>query len=384
MSRVKVLGLALVLALVALVVGVPSTTAQDEPLRITLVINGNLGDQSFFDSAQRGMDRLLDEGYNVEINTIELGTDEANWEPGLGDAMGDTDNYDMLITGTWQMAEFLAKRSHLYPDKFFVMYDQAVPYDDPEFCVEGCKNVYSVIYKQNEGSFLAGIYAGAMTTYTDLEGINPDPVIGALGGQDIGVINDFIVGYEQGACLVNPDIRVLVQYAGGWFDAPKGKEIALAMYEQQADIVFQIAGQTGNGVFEAAEEQGKYAIGVDSDQATIIQGTYPDQAARILTSMMKNVDNSLYRAVDLHLKGELPYGTVEAIGIAEGGVGLARNDIYYDNTPEAILDLVDAAEEAVLSGEITVNTAYGEGAVPVGVPCSEMPETEFDPSMYLE
>lgn len=383
MSRTNVFGLIMVLALVALVVGVPSTTAQDDPLRITLVINGTLGDQSFFDSAQRGMDRLIDEGYNVEINTIELGTDEAGWEPGLGDAMGDVDNYDMLITGTWQMAEFLAARSHLYPDKFFVMYDQGVPYEDEEFCVEGCTNVYSVIYKQNEGSFLAGVYAGAMTT-ADIEGMNPEAVIGAVGGQDIGVINDFIVGYEQGACLVNPNVRTLVQYAGGWFDAPKGKEIALAMYEQQADIVFQIAGQTGNGVFEAAEEQGRYAIGVDSDQAMIIQDTYPDQAARILTSMLKNVDNSLYRAVDLHLKGELPYGTVEAIGIAEGGVGLARNDIYYDSTPEAILDLVDAAEEAVLNGEITVITAYGEGAVPVGVPCAEMPETEFDPSAYLQ
>jgi len=383
MSRTNVFGLIMVLALVALVVGVPSTAAQDDPLRIPLVINGTLGDQSFFDSAQRGMDRLIDEGYNVEINTIELGTDEAGWEPGLGDAMGDVDNYDMLITGTWQMGEFLAKRSHLYPDKFFVMYDQAVPYEDSEFCVEGCANVYSVIYKQNEGSFLAGVYAGAMTT-ADMEGMNPEAVIGAVGGQDIGVINDFIVGYEQGACLVNPNVRTLVQYAGGWFDAPKGKEIALAMYEQQADIVFQIAGQTGNGVFEAAEEQGRYAIGVDSDQAVIIQDTYPDQAARILTSMLKNVDNSLYRAVDLHLKGELPYGTVEAIGIAEGGVGLARNDIYYDSTPEAILDLVDAAEEAVLNGEITVITAYGEGAVPVGVPCAEMPETEFDPSAYLQ
>jgi len=383
MSRTNVFGLIMVLAIVALVVGVPSTAAQDDPLRITLVINGTLGDQSFFDSAQRGMDRLIDEGYNVEINTIELGTDEAGWEPGLGDAMGDVDNYDMLITGTWQMGEFLAARSHLYPDKFFVMYDQGVPYEDEEFCVEGCTNVYSVIYKQNEGSFLAGVYAGAMTT-ADIEGMNPEAVIGAVGGQDIGVINDFIVGYEQGACLVNPNVRTLVQYAGGWFDAPKGKEIALAMYEQQADIVFQIAGQTGNGVFEAAEEQGRYAIGVDSDQAVIIQDTYPDQAARILTSMLKNVDNSLYRAVDLHLKGELPYGTVEAIGIAEGGVGLARNDIYYDSTPEAILDLVDAAEEAVLNGEITVITAYGEGAVPVGVPCAEMPETEFDPSAYLQ
>ncbi len=83
------------------------------------------------------------------------------------------------------------------------------------------------------------------------------------------------------------------------------------MYEQKADIVFQIAGGTGVGVFEAAQEQGHYAIGVDSDQATIIADTDPDQAQHILTSMMKNVDFSLYRAVDMYLNGELPLGEIE-------------------------------------------------------------------------
>lgn len=158
MSRSKLLSLALLLALtVTALVGLPAATAQDEPLRISLVVNGVLGDKSFFDSAQRGMDRLIDEGYNVEVNTLELGIDPANWESGLADAMADTDAYDLLIVGTFQMGEYLAKRVHLYPDKFFVMYDDSVRYDDPEFCVEGCTNVYSVTYAQNEGSFLAGV-----------------------------------------------------------------------------------------------------------------------------------------------------------------------------------------------------------------------------------
>jgi len=378
------MSVALLIALtVTTLIGIPAATAQDEPLKIVNVVNGTLGDKSFFDSAQRGMDRLIDEGYNVEVNTIELGVDPANWESGLADTMANTYAYYLLLVGTYQMGEFLAQRVHLYPDKYFVMYDDAVQYDNPELCIEGCTNVYSVTYAQNEGSFLAGVYAGAMTT-ADIEGMNPEAVIGAVGGQDIGVINDFIVGYEQGACLVNPNVRTLVQYAGGWFDAPKGKEIALAMYEQQADIVFQIAGQTGNGVFEAAEEQGRYAIGVDSDQAVIIQDTYPDQAARILTSMLKNVDNSLYRAVDLHLQGELPYGEAEVLGIAEGGVGLAENDIYEDNTPEWILDLVDAVADAVDDGEITIISVLDEeNPASVGMSCDEMPETDFDVSEYL-
>ena len=365
-----------------MVVSLGAVGAQED-LRITLVVNGVLGDKSFFDSAQRGIDRIADE-YGVETNTVELGIDPQNWETGLADVMADSDRYDILITGTYQMIDFLAADAHQYPDKTFIFFDAAMPYDNPDVCVEGCSNVYSITYKQNEGSFLAGVYAEAMTL-SDTEGFNADPFIGAVGGQDIPVINDFIVGYEQGACLVNPDSQVLTQYAGGWNDPAKGKEIALAMFEQNADIIFQIAGGTGVGVFEAAEEQSHYAIGVDSDQASIILDTNPDQAERILTSMQKNVDNSLFRAFELYLAGDLPLGTEEGLGLAEGGVGLSINDIYMNATPENIQALVAAVEEAVVNGDITVISVFGaeDEVATVGMPCSEMPASDFDASEYM-
>ncbi len=389
MTRSKIL--LVLVAVAAMMLLAVSVTAQDAPLRITLVINGVLGDKSFFDSAQRGMDRALDD-FDIEVNTIELGIDPANWESGLDDAMSDTESYDLLIAGTFQMVDFLGARAHLYPDKVFITYDAPVNYgaqtdEDPAndgLCVEGCTNVYSVLYAQNEGSFLAGVYAAAMSSMEG-EGYTDGIVLGAIGGQDIPVINDFIVGYEQGACLVSPDSQVIVQYAGGWNDPATGKEIALAMYEQGADIVFQIAGGTGVGVFEAAEEQGRYAIGVDSDQATIIMDTDPEQAERILTSMMKNVDNSLYRAVELYLAGELPLGTAEVLGIAEGGVGLAINDIYTEATPEEVQNLIAAVTEAVTAGDITVGTVFAaEGAAVVGQGCDAMPETDFDVAAAME
>src|SRR5690606_5955759 len=218
MSRWKFLSAEILIALtITTLIVIPSVAAQETPLRIFNVVNGTLGDKSFFDSAQRGLDRLIEDGYNVEVNTIELGVDPANWESGLADAMADTDSYDVLIVGTFQMGEFLAQRVHLYPDKFFIMYDDAVQSDNPEMCFEGSTNVYSVTYAQTEGSFLAGVYAGAIAI-SDLEGINPEPIIGAIGAQDIPVSNDFIVGSEQGACLVTPETTLLVQYAGGWFD----------------------------------------------------------------------------------------------------------------------------------------------------------------------
>ncbi|MCA9903666.1 MAG: BMP family ABC transporter substrate-binding protein [Anaerolineae bacterium] len=381
MSR-KTLFLVLMTLALLMVVSLSAVSAQDD-VRITLVLNGVLGDKSFFDSAQRGADRIADE-YGIDVNTVELGIDPANWEPGLNDVMADSDSYDILIAGTFQMIDFLASRAHQYPDKTFIFFDASMPYDDPAICVDACANVYSITYNQNEGSFLAGVYAAAMST-SGGDGFNADAFIGAVGGQDIPVINDFIVGYEQGACLVNPDTQTLVQYAGSWNDPAKGKEIALAMYEQNADIIFQVAGGTGVGVFEAAEEQGHYAIGVDSDQASIILDTNPDQAERILTSMQKNVDNSLVRAFELYLAGELPVGQAEGLGLAEGGVGLSINDIYMNATPENIQELVAAASEAVVNGDIAVNTVFGaeDEVATVGMPCSEMPASDFDASMYL-
>lgn len=321
-----------------------------EPLKVVLLINGVLGDKSFFDSAQRGIDRAKEE-LGVEAKTIEAGLDETQWEPSLVDA-ADNEEYDVLIVGTFQMLSYLEKVAASHPDKKFIIYDAAVNYESG--C---CDNVYSVTYKQNEGSYLAGVYAAAMTT-SDMEGMNAEPVIGSVGGQEIDVIVDFMVGYEQGAKDTNPDITVIRQFADSWNDPAKGKELTKAQYSQGADIVFQIAGGTGQGVFEAAAEDGRYAIGVDSDQALIVEEADPDQAARILTSMMKNVDNSLFRAIDMHIKGELPYGQAEALGIAEGGVGLARNKFYDQLTPDDVKTMVDEAEQKIINSEITVNTAF--------------------------
>jgi basic membrane protein A len=343
----KSLSIIALLAITALVLascGAAEETAGGDGLKVINLINGVLGDKSFFDSAERGV-KKASEDFGITYKTIELGIDPATWEPGLEDA-AENEDYDVFILGTWQMTEFLEKLAHKYPDKTFFIYDAPVT---PENCEDACKNVYSIGYLQNEGSYLAGVYAGLMTE-TD--------IVGAVGGQDIPVINDFIVGYKQGVADVNADAQVVVNYAGGWNDPAKGKELALAMYQQGADYVFQIAGGTGVGVFQAAQEVGKYAIGVDSDQALIIEETDPDQAAMIPTSMMKNVDNSLYRALEMYLDGTLPIGEAELLGVAEGGVGLAKNKFYDEMTPQSVKDAIEQAEKDLLDGTIVVDTAF--------------------------
>lgn len=348
------------LLVVASVFTALSPARAQDALRVTLLVNGTLGDKSFFDSANRGL-KQAEADFGIVLKVIETGEDQTKWEPALVDAMSDVDNYDLLIAGTFEMARAMTENADQYPDKKFVMFDTAVDYTACK-----CANVYSVEYAQNEGSYLAGVYVGAMIKDGKLEGLSGKPIIGAVGGLDIPVINDFIVGYEQGAKSVLPDVQLLKQYIAGdkpFFDPAKGKEIALSMYDQGANFVFGIAGGSGQGVIEAAKERNRYMIGVDSDQATVIADTDPEGAARILTSMMKNVDASLYRAIKLEKEGTLAYGAREVIGLAEGAVGLAVNDIYNKATPDSVKALIEQAQKDIIDCKIIVATAY---EVPTG------------------
>lgn len=320
----------------------PAGPVDDDVIRVVHLVNGVLGDKSFFDSADRGMQRVVAEYSQVQVKTIEAGIDPARWQAALEDAAAN-EEYDVMVLGTFQMSEFLEIVAPQYPDKRFIIYDVSVDYSKA-----GLDNVYSVLYKQNEGSYLAGVYVGLMSG---------TGIVGVVGGQDIPVINDFIAGYAQGA-RANGVTNVIVQYAGGWNDPAKGKELALAMYQQGADFVFQVAGGTGVGVFEAAQEMGKFAIGVDSDQALIIAETDPTQAEFIPTSMLKNVDNSLYRAMSMYLEGTLPFGEAEALGVAEGGVGLAKNVYYERLTPADVKAAIEQVEKDLLEGKIVVDSVF--------------------------
>ncbi|MEJ5229855.1 MAG: BMP family ABC transporter substrate-binding protein [Pseudothermotoga sp.] len=321
-----------------------------KPLKVALLLNGTLGDKSFFDSAGRGIDMAIKQ-LGIQGKIIEASYKQENWRPYLED-LSDQD-YDIIVVGTWQMQEILEEIAPMNPDKKYFIFDTSVDYSKP-----GLKNVYSILYKQNEGSFLMGALA-AMVTTSGMPKTNAEPIIGFLGGMDIPVINDFLVGYIEGAKYVNPNIKVLISYVGSFNDPAKGKELSLAMYRQGADVIFNVAGNTGIGLLEAAKEADRWAIGVDSDQALIYEETDKEIAKRILTSMMKNVDNSILRGLKLHLEGKLVYGQAEALGIAEGGVGVADNKYYRENVPESIRNKIKEIEEKIVKGDIKVGTVFG-------------------------
>jgi basic membrane protein A len=327
------------------------TPTSAKPLKVALLLNGSLGDKSFFDSASNGMAMLKKEyGDKISTKVIEMGYDQTKWEPTLID-ISDGD-WDVVIVGTWQMTEALQNVAKDYPNKKYIIFDTSVDYG------KGFKNVYSIQYKQNEASFLAGALA-TLVTKSSMPLANKDKVIGFLGGMDIPVINDFLVGYIQGARYIDKDTKVAISYIGTFDDSAKGKEMALAQYRQGADIGYNVAGQAGLGQLDAAKDMNKYAIGVDSDQAALFQKSDPAKAKLITTSVLKRVDNSIFRAIQLTIKGTAPYGKLETLGFSEGCVGLAKNDIYASVVPAAIRGQIDKIEADIVGGKIKVDTAFG-------------------------
>ncbi|MGI6661743.1 MAG: BMP family ABC transporter substrate-binding protein [Bacillota bacterium] len=325
---------------------------QESKYKAVLLLAGNLGDMSFLDSANRGM-QMIKEELGWEIKVIEMGTDPSNWEPTLTDVS--SQDWDLIITGTFNMQTQIEEVAPKFPEKNYVLFDVSVDYEKGDY-----SNVYSILYRQNEGSYLAGALA-AMVTGSDLPRANEQKLIGFLGGMDAPVINDFLVGYIEGAKTVDPEVKVVVSYVESYSDPAKGKEMCLAQYDMGVDIGFNVAGGSGLGQLDAAKERGLYAIGVDSDQAMLFKDSDPEKAELVLTSMLKRVDNSLLRAAKLCQEGKLEFGKAESLGLKEDAVGLAINEFYERNVPEEMRAELEEIAEKVKSGEIQVPSAFELG-----------------------
>ncbi len=328
-------------------------------IRIKYVINGTLGDKSFIDSAYRGLTEAADT-LDYTVKTVELGYDESTWESGLADAAAG-DDYDILVAGSYSMSDYIGRVAPQYPDKKFWVYDAPPDYTGKVGCSNRCENVYSVTFKQNEGSYLVGYLVQLELAAGALPGAEGLTKAGVIGGQDIPVINDFIAGFTNGFVDAGGKADdVIVQYVGGdkaFNDPARGKEIATAMFEQGAGVVWGVAGGSGAGVMEAAADAGRYSVGVDSDQYQTIDDAQLRDT--ILTSMVKNVDAALLRAAQLHRDGTLVYGAAENVGIAEGGVALAtENENFAKLVPADIAAQLEKAAEAVKSGSVKVATAF--------------------------
>ena len=312
-------------------------------------VNGNLGDKSFFDSCEAGLKKLQDDGL-ITYKTFELGAtdaDQPKWVSTLDELSADAE-YDLIVCGTYQMDAYLNECAQKYPDQKYFIYDAEVAQP----------NVASITFKQNDLGYLVGTAAALMTS-SDMEKINPEKVIGFVGGEDGPVINDFLVGYIQGAQAADPEVKIDTQYVGNFFDTGRGKEIANVMINNKCDVIWGVAGGAGNGAAEAAAEKDVWFIGVDSDQEATFSASQPQMAAVTIFSGLKNCgDGIIYMLNELNA-GTIQWGKTTQLGIVEGGVGLTNGGNFQklpDNIKKALEDVVPK----VSSGEIKVDTAFDE------------------------
>ena len=310
--------------------------AAAEKFSAVYVMSDNLGDKGFNDSAAAGFRRAEKEGVRIKLLQASP-SDPQLWRQNL-EATSDSGTWSVIFTGPG-MHDNLAAVAPKHPKQNYVFFDDELK----------LPNVLSVKYAQNEGSYLAGALAGAVTTdkaaFPLAAGTKK---VGLVAGMDLPVIEDFIVGFKQGVATIDPTIEVQVSFIGNFNDAQKAYELTRNMLNGGVDVVYNVAGPAGLGILKAAADSNKYAIGVDSDQ----NGLYPKN---VIASMLKQIGNSIYDTTKQIEDGKAPMGTLEIYGLKNDGVGLVYNDALV---PAAVKAKVDAAKAKVLAGEIKVDSAF--------------------------
>ncbi len=240
--------------------------------------------------------------------------------------------YTPIVAVGFNMASAVSKVAKDFPDIQFSIIDGVI--DQP--------NVQSIVFKEHQGSFLVGVLA-AMNSKTD--------TVGFVGGMDIPLIRKFGCGYEQGVKYVTPNATVIQNMTGStgaaFNDPTKGSELAKSQLDKGADVVFAAAGGTGIGVYQAAKDEGKLAIGVDSNQNHIQPGT-------MLTSMVKRVDRAAYKAFEDAQAGDWEPG-LEVLGLSEGGVDWALDDYNKGLITADMKAKMEAVKASIVNGDIKVH-----------------------------
>jgi basic membrane protein A len=299
---------------------------------------GGLGDKSFNDIAYAGA-LLAKDDFGIELDYNQP-TAIAEYE-GIQIDYARTGEYALIICVGFDQVDALTNTAEAYPEQKFAVVDAVV--DKP--------NVASLLFKANEGSFLAGVIAGMMTETGK---------IGFVGGMDIPLIQDFRVGYEAGAQWSNPDVEILSPvFVGDWGDPAKGKELAVSLIDLGADAIFAAAGGSGLGALEAVNQESIIGFGVDSCQDYL----YPE----IVASMTKRVDIAVYEMIEAAIDGDFAGGIYEK-GVADGWTGCSRlpeeeefweETFNFEETPldAAVLSKLIEAKDGIIDGTITVPSA---------------------------
>jgi basic membrane protein A len=292
--------------------------------------SGGRGDKSFNDSAYNGLHKA-ETDLGIKTTPVES-KNKSDYEPNL-DSLADS-GVDLIIAVGSDMKDAVEAVAPKYPKVKFATIDASVKGD----------NVRSLLFKEEEGSFLAGYCAGLVTKTNKL---------GFVGGEEIPLIKKFEVGYTAGAKTANPAIEVLpAKYTGNWDNVDDGKAAARVLFSSGADIVYSAAGRAGLGVIGEAQDENKFAIGVDSDQDDVSKG-------HVLTSMVKHVDNAVYSTIQDLKNGKFTPGDT-VYDLKAGGVGLSPMTYTKDIVGQKNLDKIKAISDDISSGKIKVPSTQAE------------------------
>jgi len=302
---------------------------KNHPLKVGLVFDvGGRGDKSFNDAAYRGLEKAKKE-LGIEYEYIEPGPG-ADREAALRQ-FASREDIALVIGIGFIFTDEITKMAEEFPDKKFACVDYTIT---PGKTIPS--NLLALEFKEEEGSFLVGALAGLITKTN---------VVGFVGGMESPLIKKFEKAYTAGVKYVNPECKVLIGYAGVTGDAfknpGKGKELALGQYSQGADIIYHASGVTGLGVFEAARETKKLAIGVDSDQ-------YDEAPGFILTSMIKVVDESIFDCIKEVKEGSFNGGKAETFGLKSKGVDYIYNDKNKNLIPDSIHEKIEEIRQKII------------------------------------
>ena len=300
--------------------------------KVGLVLDrGGKDDKSFNASAYQGAIEAKNK-LGIYLKYVEASDDNA-FEP-LMRSFAQKD-FDLIIGIGFAQKEAIQKVATQFPKKHFALVDSQV--DAP--------NVRSLMFEEHEGAYLIGAIA-ALTSKTGK--------VGFIGGMDVPLIRRFAMGYEAGAKAVNPKVTVIANYCGvtseAWNNPPKGKELALAQYDAGVDIIFAAAGASGLGVFDAAEDRKKFAIGVDSNQDWTKPGL-------ILTSMLKRVDLAVFTVIQDAQAGQFT-GGLKRFGLADKGVDYSVDKYNEIILTESVRKRADELKAEIIAGKIVVPDYY--------------------------
>jgi basic membrane protein A len=326
-----------------------STVFAEAPLLVGMVFDiGGKGDKSFNDSASRGL-AWAKADFNIKRIELEPGVD-ADREVNLRNLA--MIGYDVIIGVGFLFTDAISTVADEFPDTKFAIVDGFIP-DKP--------NVMSLLFSEPQASYLVGMIAGMKALEDGKD------TVGFVGGMDIPLIRGFEAGYIAGVGYVYPECKILSAYAGdtpiAFADPVKGKELALSQYDNGAWIIYHASGLTGAGVFEAGKERKRYVIGVDSNQNYM---GYIEETGESfgLTSMLKQVDVSIYLAIKAAVEGTFK-GGIEVFGLDRTvtigdttyfGVGYAIDKYNVDLVSAEMIAKVEEAKAKIISGEIVVPT----------------------------